>query len=501
MSVYSAITRTIAHAIALVAPETALKYAATHARLERAYAAAKTTGHNQLWKPKNTSAAIEIGKDGAMVRARARDLERNNPYVAGMVRKVKIGSVGEGMYPKSKVPATSGSGLDLKACKAIEDRWNEWSLTACANGESMAALQKLVMNHLLIDGEVLVVETVVDGNLQLIAIECDQLDTSKDGDLPGGGRIKDGIELSKYNLPVAYHLLSAHPSEKSATSTRVPAEQVHHIFERNRASQVRGICSFASIVSDIFDTVEYQDATLVLARVACSYGIFIESPMPSDFMTAANGGEAPEAGTAVAEQLTPGELRVLAPGEKPHMLSPNQPGPVYKDYVQSRLRGASAGSGVSYETFSNDYSQASYSSARQAMIIERALFRQFSSLLDEKLNEPIFRKWLGIEVLARRLTLPGFEKSPGKYQKVKFSRPRHEWIDPLKEANACATELNLGITTRTTIAENRGEDIDQIFETLAAEKQKMIALEIYQQDADVASFGTAEAAGVDTNGQ
>jgi lambda family phage portal protein len=396
------------------------------------------------------------------------------------------------MWPKSKVPGAT-AGLDLKACKAIEDRWNEWAVNACSNGESMAALQKLAMLHLLIDGEVLVIEKVVNGVLKLSAVECDQLDVSKDVlSLPGGGRIIGGIEMTDDNLPIAYHLLSAHPGEKTSASVRVPAEQVHHVFERNRASQVRGICSFASIVQDIFDTVEYQDSTLILAKVACAYGIFIETPQPGDWMTSANGGETPAAGTPVNETLSPAEIRTLLPGEKPHMLSPNQPGPVYKDFIQSRLRGASAGSGISYETFSNDYSQASYSSARQAMIIERALFRQFSGLLDEKLNEPIFRRWLAVESLARRLVLPGFDKTPGKYQKVKFSRPRHEWIDPLKEANACGTELNLGITTRTTIAENRGEDIDQIFETLAAEKQKMIALGIYQQDADVASFGVAQ---------
>ena len=484
--IHDAITRAVSSVVGIFAPSMAMEYARNRAMMKRAYSAAKTTGPNQMWRPTASSASKEISAAWSKVTARARDLERNNPYVAGLAKKFVTNVVGEGMWPKAKVRMADGT-LDINLNADIENRWERWQETACANGDAFIDLQRQGARHLLIDGEFLVRKIKQAGiPLAVQLLEADMLDTGKDTtDLSNGGRIVGGIELDRFDKPVAYHLFTSHPSDKISSSTRVPAAEIIHVFDRQRASQVRGICHFASIITEIFDTLEFQDATLTLARVATAFGIFIESPNPADWMPPSGGTT--DAGGQPERYLSPGSINTLLPGEKIAQAKPENPGSNYDPFVRSRLRGASAGVGISYETFSNDYSQVSYSSARQAMILERALYRLCSSLIDSKLNQRVYRWFLNNETSlaapgVQPLRIPAYASNPRPYWAVKFSRPRQEWIDPAKEANAARTRLEIGLETLTELAENEGRDIDEVFATRAAEVAKMKELNIFGLD-------------------
>ena len=167
-----------------------------------------------------------------------------------------------------------------------------------------------------------------------------------------------------------------------------------------------------------------------------------------------------------------------------------QPGGVYAEFIRSRLRSASSGTGMSYETFSNDYSQVSYSSARQAMIQERQMMRQMSGLIDRLLNIPVYRWFLDVEYRMNGLRLAGYDRDPRKFWRVQFSRPRQEWIDPMKEASAAETRLSIGLETLTSLAESEGNDIDDVFSTRAAEVARMKELGIFQLDAHAEQFSS-----------
>lgn len=480
--IYDTIAREIAHVIALFSPSYANVYRQNHQLLKRGYSAAKNTGPNQRRAPKSTSAAAEIKKDWRRVTDSARELSRNNAYVAGMKRKFLAGVVGEGMWPKAKVADQAGN-LLVELNKDLERRWSNWEETAGANGASFSDIQRLGAGHLQDDGEFLLRKVSVTGQpLAVQLLECDHLDTSKDADLPSG-RIVGGIELDQFDKPVAYWLLPKHPGDAASTSVRVPATDVLHIFDRERVSQVRGICLYASVITDLADTVEFQDAILTLARVGTAYGIFIESPHLDDHLPPIDA-QASESGL-LTEYIDPARINKLLPGEKIGQTKPENPSAVYDPFVRSRLRSASAGTPLSYETFSNDYSQSTYSAARQAMLIERAIFRFYSGLLDRKLNLPVWRWFIQSQVAFGNpatgdavLKLPGFEKAPRQFYAVKFSRPRQEWIDPSKEANSAQVRLDIGLETVTELCENEGRDIDEVLATRAAELQRMKELGI-----------------------
>ena len=61
-------------------------------------------------------------------------------------------------------------------------------------------------------------------------------------------------------------------------------------------------------------------------------------------------------------------MQMLPPGTKIHAEGFQRPCSNYGQFTNVSLKGASAGFGMSYEAFSNDYSDASYSSARAATL-------------------------------------------------------------------------------------------------------------------------------------
>lgn len=473
VSLYDRVTRVIADSIALASPVAAERYLTAHDRLKkRSYAAASVTGGRETWRPKTSTGYQEIAKDGQKLRDRARDLERNNPYVAGLLRKLTINIVGEGMWPKAKIARKGTGEIDAELCRKLEEAWLEWHDQAQANGDSFSDLQRLVVRHFFNDGEVLVRVVPTRFNrfgFCLEAIEVDHLDAGKDGKTPTGNYIKGGIELDPFNRPIAYHLKPKHPAEEQAPTQRVPASEVLHIFDRQRATQVRGVCHYASIVGEIYDTLEFQDATLSLAKIATAFGIFVQAENPEDRMIGLTGEDKKD-----AQRLTldPGQIHYLNPGESINSVKAEAPSGIYRDFVTSRLHSSAVGTGMSYETFSGDYNEASFSSARQAMLQERAFYRYLCGLIDAKLNYPVWKIFLTF-YHSQIAALPGFDIEPQRYLKVKFSRPRQEWIDPAKDAISAKTRLELGLDTLTDMVEAEGRDIDEVIQTRVAEQKKI----------------------------
>jgi capsid protein len=64
----------------------------------------------------------------------------------------------------------------------------------------------------------------------------------------------------------------------------------------------------------------------------------------------------------------PGRIQALPAGTEAQLVSHNRPGNQYEPYVRETVRGMSTGTGMSYEKLSNDYTSASYSSARSASL-------------------------------------------------------------------------------------------------------------------------------------
>lgn len=468
---YDFIARTIARSLALVAPGYAREYLKNHA-ICRAYEASKNTGGpNRNFRPAQASGAEEITQSWQAVTNKTRALVRDNSHVAGMTRRFVAALVGEGSWPRPKVlknGAADRFDFDAKINEDILRRWELWAPEACANGDSIYQLQRVAASAFFIDGGLLI-RRVIDGRrLMLEPIELDRLDTLKDTD-DGKLRIVGGKELDKYNKPIAYWIKGRFPTERDTLSVRVPAEEIIDLYDRDRASSVGGISRLAPSVLNFHNIGKYRADTMSLARTALGFGIFVETDYPEDFFGATDV-EKDDTGREY-EYVTPGGIHYMRPGEKINAVKPENPGTQYEPFLRAELRGASVGAGMSYESVSNDGSQTNFSGTRQMLLFERALTRYTFAIFEEKFYSRVYRWFIEFNADFSGLNLPSYKNNPSRYLRCSWSRPKTEWVDPLKDAKAAKEEIAMGVNTLTEFCETAGRDIEEVVATRKYEKK------------------------------
>lgn len=471
MAIYDAIARTIAKSIALVAPGYAREYLKNHA-VVRAYEAAKTTGANRNFKPSQASGAQEITGSWQQVTDKARALGRDNSHVAGMARRFVAGLVGEGSWPRPKVLKSRKSDafdFNKELNNEILRRWERFAPEACANGDSIYQLQRIAAYAFFFDGGLLIRKHIKAKKLVLEPIELDLLDTLKDTD-DGITRIVGGKELDQFNKPIAYWLKSRFPTEKDSASVRVPASEIIDLYDRERASSVGGISRIASAIINFHNIGKYRADTMSLARTALGFGVFVETEFPDDFF-GQNSADTDEGGNEY-QFVTPGGVHYLRPGEKINTVKPENPGTQYGPFLTAELRSASVGAGMSYESVSNDGSQTNFSGTRQMLLFERAMMRYTFAIFEEKFYSQIYRWFIEFErdFGKPQLIMPAYDSDPLFYLRCTWSRPKTEWVDPLKDAKAAKEEIAMGGGTITEFCENAGKDIEEVVATRKYEK-------------------------------
>lgn len=472
-------TRAMSGLIGLFAPVRAIQYAHNRQRLA-SYAGASPEGANKGWRPRNKTEDALLLRDRATLMARARDLERNSSHISGAIQKICNNVIYTGIFPQPSLKTSDGK-LRKTENQRIKTAYQGWSKHPWVQ---FYAVQELVLRHLWIDGEVLVHRYWDDelrqqglNPLVLDVLESDYLDSQLNTERNDNGHaIKQGVEYNTKGRPIAYHLFREHPGDIGAMGSRftaerrrVPADEIKHIFFRKRGSQGRGASWLSSIIVEMRDFSEYQSSERIAARLASAFGAFIESPYPEhqyNHPLIQDTGEAAPTPSDIPKYFDPGRIDVLPPGMKINVAQYNRPGDSYEPFTKTSLKGASAGAGMSYENFSNDYEGSTYSSARQAMLEERRGYRKMQWFLVRQLLDWVWDTWVDYGRLSRVISGSIPASVP-----VQWQFPGWDWIDPQKDAKSAKIELDMKITNRRRIAARRGYDWDEEIEELADEEQ------------------------------
>jgi len=477
--IYNFFARVIAKTIGIFDPLRAARYLSQQDFFQRGYLAAKTNGPDRKWRVGKTSGAQENVAAWEKVTNKARDLARNNPYIVGARRRHRGNIISEGIWPRPKIllpGAKSKFELATDLNTEILRRWEEWAPTAGANGDTLYSIQRTAANHFFDDGQFLLrrIYKKNPSELKIQLLECDHLDISRDQlATMDQNKVVGGIELDQYNKPIAYWLLPEHPAENTSLSVRIPAEEIIHVFDRQRASDVTGICGYASVVQSVFRINEFAYSTMDTARLTNHFGIWIESPYVDDFnQIQSTSAPTAETGEGRHEFINPAGFHYGLPGEKPHMMNPAIPGSQYGPFMTKELQTTSVGAGVGYESVSHDGSQTNFAGSRALLIIERGYTRMNQAIFEEQMHSKVYQWFIEFEMsLARRpLQMPNYASDRMRYLRVKFNRPVQEWVDPQKDINARGERIRLRLSTETDEAEENGKDIEEIYATLAYEK-------------------------------
>lgn len=320
-----------------------------------AYTAEDASPRSAGWERTNRTgeATNQAGRD--VIRARARDLERNSDVMEAILGAMERNVVGTGFVLQAKTE-------DESLNERIEASWRSWcSLRSCEITErwTLNELIALCVRRRMIDGGVLLLLAVQDGRLRLQLLEVDELDTSVT--VCGKNRVYGGVEVDEYRRPTAYHIKVYDVWGAWLRTERYPAEGVIYLPYLTRPSQVREISPAAATLPRVDDLNELIDAAIEKERVLAHLSVAVEkeqgtltgSPFYGRGLPGAESGE-PKPEPVATELLQQGSITYLRPGEKVSTISQAGTSSVVSDTLRTTQRLAGSGLGLSYEAVARE---------------------------------------------------------------------------------------------------------------------------------------------------
>jgi lambda family phage portal protein len=462
--------------IGAVAPGVALRREASRRALRRleqgggrsGYEGASRGRRTERWLARQTDANAAMTGALGTLRARSRDLVRNNAWASAGVDVIESWTVGTGIMG---APPKNVSGA-----KQLAELWKEWSeTTACdADGDlDLAGLMGVGMRTVAESGDVLVRRRTrrdADGlpvPLQLQLLEPDHLDLNR-VTADNGNQVIHGIEYDAIGKKVAFWLYPDHPgSDRPNTrhvSVRVPAGEVLHSFRTLRVGQVQGIPWLTPALIRLRDLDEFEDANLLRMVLAGAFGAFVKRVGEPD----TDDGDPFDA----IEDLQPGAVQYLNAGED--VVFPTLPNVTGVDtYTASQLRAIAAALQVPYEALTGDLSKVNFSSGRMGFNAFERRILMHQRMLRLQLLDPIARWFVEAAAAVGATRLDEARKA-----RWVWTPPARMILDPQVEGQADYEAVRNGVKTPSELLRARGKDPEAHWEEYAEDMERLDAMGI-----------------------
>lgn len=431
------------------------------------------------WRVGSDGINAAIRQGGDVLRARSRDLVRNNPYANNATTSFAAHAIGAGIKPSSLI-----EDADLK--DRIQRLWLAWTDEADADGlTDFYGLQSIAARAVFEAGECffrLRPRRPSDGlvvPLQLQMLPSEQLPFTHSETLPNGNEVIFGIEFDRLGRRVAYHFLRQPPGDVRQNAdhsrVRVPANQVLHIFNPVAEGQIRGVPWLTPAMTRLWLLEQYDDAELDRKKVAAMFAAFVTKPSPEEMMGEDSASK--DHDNAALIGLEPGTLQMLLPGEDIKFSDPADVGGSYEAFQYRTLLACCSAMGVPYTNVTGDLRQANYSSLREGKLEFRRRMEQFQhNVMIFQMCRPVWRRWMEDAVLSGALDIGDFAQTPGRYLPAKWIPPKWDWVDPLKDRKAEIEAINAGLKSRSDVIESEGYDAEEVDRRIAADRAREEAL-------------------------
>lgn len=458
-------------------------------RPSRMYAGANHSRLTSDWLPINTSADSELLTSLRTLRARSRQIIRDNEHAKNAIRLVANNVINTGIGLQACVSTASGKLIDPinSAIESAFERWKSAKNCHTAGRLHFHDMERILLMGVARDGEMLI-RTVKKsfGDSQvpfaLEVIEADRLvENYSAASAPGSGNmIRMGVEVDDWQRPVAYWLYPTHPGDYQFQTfvpsryIRVPAEEIIHLYLIDRWPQNRGEPWLHAALNRLHNVSGCEEAEIIAARASASIMGLIESPdLPTPDEIDSNKGQR-------LTDLEPGTIQHLLPGEKFTGFAPNRPNAALDPFIRHMLRSVAAGIGCSYAALTRDYSQANYSSERASQLEDRQLWRILQGWFINSFRREVHKKWLEAAAVSGEIRIPDFFSRQQKYEAARFKPPGWSWIDPTKEVAAYKEAVRGGfMTVSDVIAQTaNGADPEDIFKSRRSELDLLAALNL-----------------------
>lgn len=430
----------------------------------------------------------EIRGSARLLRARARDLERNNGLASHYLNLLTSNVIGPTGF-RFIAQVRRGKEFDRETNKTLEAGWKAWSEGPVTLDEQFdhVGFQDLLLRTVAVDGEafVRIHRGVGPFGIALEPVDADLVDdTLNVRKTERGTEIRMGIEVDSLGRRVAYHVIRD-PAYSGTIRTHevIDGKDMIHLYLPRRVNQTRGVTWFTNVMWQMKQEQGYVESELVASRMAaCKSIIYMQATNDNGDIVTPTPNEKGE----FREDLEPGSNSIAPAGYKPFMVDPTHPTNAFPDFMKSIARRIATGFSVAYNILANDLEGVSFSSIRSWTLSERDIWKKLHGFWRFKWLARITPEWLNGGILTKALDLP--RRDWTFYMPFIRQQSRgFDWVDPDSDITASIKAIDRGLTSPQRVIADRGFDPEEILDEIAEWKRMA-------EEKGVSVFGPAEAA-------
>lgn len=418
-------------------------------------AAARTPKRQRASDPGPNGANGEI----EVVRAESRKAFANNGFYRQTIRQLANNVVGYGIKPIIKYP-------DLKKL------WNVWVEESDTRGRLDFYGQQWFGTQIVAkDGEVLFrMRDRLDGDmlsgvpLQLQMMEADHLPLGYTQQSPSGNWIVDGVERNAIDRVVGYWMYPNHPKDWRGSSGNlvpqfVPAEDVIHMYMPERPTDERGAPWGAAVLATVETLRSYNASELEKKDHQAKFTVFYKKPLDEEKgFDGANEYD----GDLEFQTVRPGGAVEVPEGYD--VSFPQQPATDtnYEGFNRFNMSEVAVCLGLAVEHITLNFEKVNDRQYRAIMLEVGRFIESIQFHMDvQQFCVKVWRRFVSAAILAGKWTPPKDAK-PEDYMRVEWRAPARGHIHPLQEVMAFIEAVKHGFTSRSKVAAEFGEEIEDI---------------------------------------
>lgn len=449
--------------LAAIAPRAALRRQAARIQLEqmRRYDGAARGRRTDAWVTQGSSADAATARGFGVMRDRARDLVRNNPYARKAVESWVTNLIGSGWSFKAKQARRNG-----RQGERVTEAMRAWMADPRqCDYHGLLAFDGLMAQAVRTwkeSGEVLIrMRTPSQATirrlgltipLQLQVMEGDWIDETQDTPgVTGQGWTKRGIVYDSEGRRDRYWIYNYHPGESavqatSIVSNTVPADEIIHLFTPERPGMTRGVSCLAPVMVRLKDLGDLLDARLMKEKVAaCLSAAVVDLDGTSDQKA------------TIGDRLEPGAVVRLGPGQDIRTINPPGAGEIDR-VIKTYLLEIAAGIGITYEELTGDYSGGSFTQGRMGWIgFQRRLQSDTWQVLAPMVFDRIW-EWWAAKASTVGVATDGLSAD--------WTPPRRELYDPQSETSSTISRVRAGLLPPQEAIRADGYEPDEVLRQL-----------------------------------
>ncbi len=411
------------------------------------------------------------------VRNQSRTLSINSPIIRRYIEVMKSQVVGANGL-SLQVQAVNPDGTQDFFNPVITDLFDKFSSDVCVTGGiSRSQLEAMALEYLIRDGEFFGLIRLNEGefDIQIQVLDPDHIITTyNDYFYETGNRVVGGVEINDFGKPVAYWIYKSNPSDAqigaSREQLRIPAEQVIHIFDRERISATRGYPWLCPVIEEVHALQKYREAMLVQARLNASKSRYFKQT-ESNADPYAEEDEIDDEGH-ITLAFSPNTVELMPRGYDVVNADFSAQGQdSLETFQKALLRTIATGLGISYHHLSSDYESVNFSASKSAGMVDEVFIKSVQKLISENLTRRLYNEWLRINVMTNKWGLNIPIAKIEKFKKIRLTPPAFKSVDAIKDFQNDEGEFNLGLTSLSELAEKRGKSLEDVLRQRQADDE------------------------------